>query len=135
MKTLQEYIEEAASAPWEWGAMDCVMFAAGWVLNARGIDIASTIRGKYNSMRGAQRLISRNGGFVSGVGAHVDTLMDRTTSPVDGDIGIVDAPITMRGHMPVCGAVMSVMHGGLWVCKSSTGMVASTLPVVAAWRV
>lgn len=133
---LIEYIERSALTPWEWGKMDCVMFAAGWVLGVTGIDIAAPIRGKYATTSQARRLIKRNGGFLSGIGAHIDDCgFVRTRDPRDGDFGIVDAPIAMRDRMPVVGAVMAIRSGGLWVCKSERGMVAADMPFAAAWKI
>lgn len=134
-EVLKDYIEKCSMSPWEWGEMDCVLFTAGWVIDQRGFDIASTIRGKYKTMREAQRLIKRMGGFVQGIGAYLDTVLERTASPVTGDIGIVDAPLSMRGHMPVCGAVMAIRQGDLWVCRTAHGAVAADLQHIAAWRV
>lgn len=135
MVSLLEYIEKSSLEKWSWGRLDCVLFTSNWVLEATGIDIAEPIRGKYSSIMSARRLIKKNGGFIPGISAHIDELFNRTDDPKTGDIGIVDAPISMKNNMPVCGAIMAIRFGGSWVCKTAYGVSAQPFNTVSAWSI
>ena len=47
-QALSKYLAERASVPFEWGANDCCIFAADWVLAATGRDYAADLRGTYS---------------------------------------------------------------------------------------
>lgn len=59
---LTRFIEERRAMPFAWGSNDCCLFAADWILQATGCDIAERFRGHYNSALGAHRFVAEGGG-------------------------------------------------------------------------
>lgn len=61
-------VSSRADQPFEWGKLDCALFAADAVELMTGEDLASEFRGKYDSEEGAQKALSAaNGGGLVGV--------------------------------------------------------------------
>ncbi len=52
-----DFLLAHAKAPFQWGVMDCALFAADGILAFTGIDIAGDFRGKYTTDLGAMRAI------------------------------------------------------------------------------
>lgn len=90
---LTRYIRDAMRRPFEWGAHDCCLFPADWVLRVTGIDPAADWRGGYTDEEGARRLVEAAGGLPSlfargmgpaiGLGAHV-AVLDAPEGPTGG---------------------------------------------------
>jgi len=59
---LQEFIETAASRPFEWGTFDCVQFVGEALDAMTGINPVENWRGRYTTETGAQRIINRDYG-------------------------------------------------------------------------
>lgn len=55
---LDQYIEETKGRAFEWGALDCVTFAANWRAVVSGVDPIAQWRGSYKTEREALRLIA-----------------------------------------------------------------------------
>jgi len=53
-----DYIEKMAKTQFEWGISDCVLFACDLAKAMTGKDPAESIRGRYESQRGAIYLIA-----------------------------------------------------------------------------
>jgi hypothetical protein len=60
---LTEYVDAHRMTPFGWGSHDCVLFAAGWVLEATGVDPIGDIRDQWADERSALRLIKSLGGL------------------------------------------------------------------------
>lgn len=120
---------------WQWGASDCCAFAGEWIRRATGRDPFGRYRGRYASPLAAQRLIKRSGGFVPIVGMEMDECFERTQSPRDGDVGIIEAPVGLRDRMPVVGAIMAIRSGERWIARSAFGLQAGSYSTVSAWRI
>ena len=59
---LAAYLEPLmAGARFEWGQLDCALFAADAVLAMSGHDIAAPFRGKYSTAAGSARALKRYG--------------------------------------------------------------------------
>lgn len=58
---LDNYIESSRARPFEWGAFDCVTFAANWKALVTGVDPIASVRGTYATERGALEIIVRLG--------------------------------------------------------------------------
>lgn len=58
---LDSYIESSRARPFEWGAFDCVTFAANWKALVTGADPIASVRGTYTTERGALEIIVRLG--------------------------------------------------------------------------
>lgn len=63
-KLLVSFIESHRVRPFCWGENDCCLFAADWIREATGRDIASDYRGKYSSALSASRILADEGGVV-----------------------------------------------------------------------
>lgn len=114
--------------PFAWGWADCCMSASDAFRAVHGVDPMLGIRGTYDSLRGALRVIRSRGGFE--VMAHDQAafvaLVPGRGEP--GELGLVaDVPDTGFG-LAFCGAP------GVWWMKSQTGLV-SVGRVAASWRV
>lgn len=62
---LASFIESRRARPFCWGHHDCCLFAADWILEATGKDIASDYRGKYDSALSAARILENEGGVLA----------------------------------------------------------------------
>lgn len=58
---LDHYIEATKGRTFEWGALDCVTFAANWRTLITGVDPIAEWRGTYKTEREALRLITSLG--------------------------------------------------------------------------
>ncbi|WP_298195527.1 hypothetical protein [Novosphingobium sp.] len=92
---LAEYLAGQGGAVFAWGERDCAMFAAGAVEAMTGIDPAAQIRGRYNSVTGAARVLKRAGAdslgaWVSARFAEVPPVFAHRGDlvMVDGSLGI-----------------------------------------------
>lgn len=54
---LAEYLADCTDAKFQWGKMDCALFAAGAVLAMTGSDPAAAFRGRYRSCAGSVRAL------------------------------------------------------------------------------
>jgi hypothetical protein len=61
---LWAFVQERQSRPFVWGEHDCCLFAADWVRELHGIDLAADVRGGYSSALGAARIVGH--GFSLG---------------------------------------------------------------------
>lgn len=133
---LGAYLDDLAKSPWAWGRMDCTTAVADWIWNVHGIDVMAPWRGKYASGKEAIKLAKTQGGFVPNVGRLLDEAgFERTQSPEDGDIALLDIPRTGRVRMmPVVGAVMGIRLKRWWIAKAQSGIVADDWSFIHAWR-
>jgi hypothetical protein len=126
---LVSYLRAAASQPFAWGALDCSLFMAGWVLARTGIDPAAALRGRYATERGALRLARRLGGMEAVARRQMAAAGFATTcAPVPGDVGIIAHP-----HIgPTC-AILSEIG---WLTKTAAGVRGGAAhPVIVAWSI
>lgn len=131
--SLDEYLTGPGLAPWRWGALDCVLFAAGWVLASTGSDPAEGLRGAYDTKTAAHRLIIRAGGMAALVGPRLARCgCVRTDEPDSGDVGVVRVPVDGRGRLASVGAIRC---GAFWAARGERSLSYGEFPVVAAWRV
>lgn len=63
-KLLASFIEARRGRPFAWGENDCCLFAADWIREATGRDIACDYRGKYHSALSAARILQNEGGVL-----------------------------------------------------------------------
>lgn len=62
---LDRFIESRRELPFAWGANDCCLFAADWVREVTGLDLAAPLRGTYADALTAARIVHCHGGIVS----------------------------------------------------------------------
>ncbi|HEX8419476.1 MAG TPA: hypothetical protein VF638_05625 [Sphingomonas sp.] len=60
-RSLHDYLAALSGASFEWGTLDCALFAAGAVLAMTGNDPAAAYRGHYMTARGSVRALRRWG--------------------------------------------------------------------------
>lgn len=123
---LDQFIVSRAGVRFEWGAFDCAMFAADWVLLACGVDLAAAWRGKYSSAAGADALLRRDGGLdamITGVlGEPIAVSFAQR-----GDVVVDDAALGLTAGVCVGGTAAFVSDHGL-IFKPLAGC-------ATAWRV
>lgn len=122
---------------WKWGGAtvfvdgsplpgeDCTTFSASWVDQVSGIDPAADLRGTYSTAKDANAIVATSGGIVALIGGRIEPLgWYRSKSPVDGDIGIVEAVSGVDGilkHIP------AIRFGPLWAVMSPRGAMVKQL--------
>jgi hypothetical protein len=94
---LARYIDAHRDTPFGWGAFDCVRFAAGWVLEATGVDPVVDLQ--WTDMRSALTVLEQLGGLRVAV-------EDRLGSPISAAIAwrgdVILHEITERPGLGVC---------------------------------
>ena len=135
--TLSDYLDAAREQRWQWGVVDCSLFASDWVRMVTGKDPAEGLRGTYSTQDEARAVIAREGGFVPMVRERFERCgLADTFDPQDGDVGIIRVPVGgFQDEMPVVGAILGIRHCGLWVAKAAYGIRAGEFPHLFAWRV
>lgn len=109
-KALDEYITTTDRAVFEWGKLDCAIFAANAVEAMTGVDLYEDFRGTYSTERGAFQAI-RDAGFDN----YIDLLEDRLGASVAsseltlGDLAVVEAPGMVACLGIVAGSHIAVM--------------------------
>lgn len=83
--TLSEYITRHLRVPFCWGVHDCVLFVAGWVEAATGIDQLAGLP-KWKTEHGAHRVIRSLGGLEAAMDARFKRIHPHLAK--DGDIGL-----------------------------------------------
>lgn len=114
--------------PFEYGQMDCSMWAASWVQQQTGVDLATDWRGQYSTEAEYRRLLLAEGGIVRVVARAMKRLGAKRIPPADahpGDIGII---VTEKGP------ALAIREQTAWLAK--TGDQISTTPHASfAWRI
>ncbi|WP_273689008.1 DUF6950 family protein [Ketogulonicigenium vulgare] len=84
---LAAYVGLAAQKPFAYGAHDCALFAAGWVLERTGQDLGASFRGRYSTERGGLRVV-RAAGFADHVAVFRAALTARSgwMAAMPGDV-------------------------------------------------
>lgn len=118
---LDDYLNDAGKKRWQYGHVDCQMFAADWVVARTGLDPAEDLRGTYSTAEEANAMVEANGGCVDlvhdrlvGVGWHWIF-----SGPRDGDIGVIHVRTWPDGVMRM---IPAIHQGGLWLSKSLRGI-------------
>lgn len=123
---LEASLLAARRRPFEWGAHDCCLFAAGAVEACTGVDLAAEYRGGYSDEAGARALLEQLGGLQAMAGQVGPEIAPRLAAA--GDIGLAD----MGG-----GQSSLVVHSGqVWLGAGPRGLlVIPAGQVSTAWRV
>lgn len=92
---LSTWLIECAAASFEWGKLDCLMFAAGAVKAVTGFDPGKGHRGRYNSHASSVRYLKKLGanspsGYLDGIFPPTPKAFARRGDLVsaDGNIGV-----------------------------------------------
>lgn len=116
------------TAPFVFGQMDCSMWAASWVQQQTGVDLAADWRGQYNTEAEYRRLLLAEGGIVRVAARAMKRLGAKQIPPADaqpGDIGII---VTEKGPA-------TAIRGQLaWLAKTGDQL-STTDHASFAWRI
>lgn len=86
---LDAFIEARRNRPFAWGAHDCVLMAADWVLEATGVDPIEGWRGRWKSASQAARMLAQAGGIPGAVTARLGKPLDPVLFAIRGDIALL----------------------------------------------
>lgn len=131
---LADYLEISRAKQWQWGRLDCCMFAGDWIAACTDKDPMAPYRGIYDTPLQARRLIRQRGGLVKMVDAEMTRCgFERTTAPEHGDIAVVNMP--EGGDHAVAGASVVIRHASWWVGRGLASTFGFDAPIAIAWRV
>lgn len=137
---LAAFLDVEAARAFRMGVHDCWLFPADWVRCRTGRDPAAAWRGRYQSMRGAARLIRGGGGAEAFAGAGLNESGWVPSRRIRrGQVGLVPAQVLIGAtdanavRIDLIGAI--ALGGGWWVSRSGAGglMMGPAVPV-AVWR-
>jgi hypothetical protein len=83
--TLPEYIASNLRKPFEWGRLDCVLFAATWAEHVSGINYLEGVP-KWSSAKQGMRMVKEMGGLESLIDARLRRINPNAAK--DGDIAL-----------------------------------------------
>ena len=130
-RALAAHLASALRTPFRPGVRDCALFAADWIVAARGFDPAAGWRGQYANEEESDRLLDSQGGLAAVVARELSAAgLERTAEPVAGDVGLLRT-FTDRGRR----AVGAICTGPRWVVLARSGVIAAQARPLAAWRV
>lgn len=116
------------TTPFAYGKLDCTLWAADWIRQQTGVDLAADWRGQYSTEAEYRRLLLAEGGLVRVVARAMKRLGAHQIPPADaqpGDIGII---VTEKGPA-------TAIRGQLaWMAKTGD-QVATTPHASFAWRI
>ena len=134
---LSRFLNRAATIPFTWGKHDCLLWLADWILERRGIDPAIGIRGGYDSILQAARIVREAGGMQSLVDITTRPAgLSRTASAARGDIAVVQIAADGGEHFGDQAGAILMSGSAAMLCQ--TGLVMprfADIEIVAAWRV
>lgn len=135
-RAVQAALDRAAAQPMRWGRDDCALWVANIVGAALDSDPAWTVRGRYRSRAGAQRILGRGGlaAMLRGIARQQGWQAIRPAAARIGDVGIA---ATARGPVTVVR-----WRRRWWVGRNESGFTAlrwrdarGARVVRLAWRV
>ena len=77
-----DFWARAQSEPFEWGKNDCALWVASYIEVMTGYDPAKSLRGRYKTALGCQRLLRKEGGLQALISRHM------TRFEIGSDVGI-----------------------------------------------
>ena len=102
---LSDWIAECAGASFEWGKLDCLMFAAGGIKAVTGYDPGKGHRGKYDSLTSSVRYLKK-----LGADSAVDYL-DKTFPKVPPSFARRGDLVSMGGNAGICFGTVGLFIG------------------------
>jgi hypothetical protein len=132
---LDQFLARADETPIVWGAWDCHLWLADWIMAARGCaDPAAAYRGRYRTPLGALRLLNREGGSAALVGRVVEGAglhRGDPSEPGSGDVGLLPC-ISPRGVELIGG----LFTGRRWsVLSAPSGLLVHPAQATCVWRI
>ena len=124
---LFDWFARRASAPFEWGSNDCVLYAMDSVQEITGEDPIPDLRDSWTSALQARRAVDEQGGMV----AALDARFQRLETPLlaqRGDIGVLPEEDSWR--------IVVVCFGTHWAGPGPDGVITQPFDVAEiAWAV
>jgi hypothetical protein len=130
--TLDDFLEQMTTTPFVDGQCDCVLNVADWVLAVTGVDPAAGLRGTYDTVKGRNRVLRRQGGLRAAMAQGAARAgLQPTKTPVRGDVGLITKRHVVR-QVPMA----AIFMGRSWAVKSKDGLAAIEPDnVLDAWSV
>lgn len=122
---LSAFLFDCSNTPFEWGKLDCALFAASAALLQCGTDPAQTYRGRYKTERGAKQALTRQHGSLE---AAFDACFKRV-DPAFAQRG--DIVLFEGDYGKTCGVYWA---GHIWAMADS-GCRQMEADIILAWRV
>jgi hypothetical protein len=138
-ESLHGYFLRRQNEPFQWGTMDCCLFACDAVLELTGIDLAADFRGKYDSLLTAVKAmaafvrVQAEEDLVEAVAVKIAEHFQIEEVPVlmaqRGDVVLLDSPLGK-------GLGLVGLRGTHAHCTGADGLVDVPLPeCLRAWRI
>lgn len=130
-EALHDYIAAARKKEFAYGAWDCCLFAADWVLELTGTDYAAELRG-YSSMKDAYEILARYGSMEAMVTQLLGVDAGHPAFAQRGDI------VLMKDHPSLGGAPegLGICHGLHSAFPRAKGLIMiRTLEAAAFWKI
>lgn len=115
MAGLMDVALRIAERPWKWGETDCCTFACDVFAEVYGIDPMAPLRGRYDNLMGAGRLIHEAGGLEPLSRKLLRDAGLKPCEPREGALGVV----TDTGGAK---AAAICVASGLWLARTATGI-------------
>lgn len=129
MDQLPAFLERMWRTPFAWGRFDCVLNQADWSVALGAGDPAAAYRGRYSTLRGAQRIILAAGGLIPLIAREFEPLgWVRDDTPRPGSIGVVQIP-SEQGLAEAGGLFL----GDRWAVLGLQGVAVGGFEPVAVW--
>jgi hypothetical protein len=123
---LAGYAAAAAEVPFQWGAHDCVTFAAGAVESITGLRPAMPV---WADVHDALRQLRRVGGLAAAVESTGLQTLTRPACAARGDVVLIDHSGLPRVFLAVC-------MGHVWAAPGARGLVYGPMAdAVRGWKV
>jgi hypothetical protein len=128
LDALSGYLARERAEPFAWGSgnRDCMLFVAGWVRCATGIDFATPWRDTYTTEAEAITLLDELGGYQALLSRFLGDPASAGVAACRGDVGLLV-------HRD--GATGLICTGRMWAAKARRGgIMLATLTPTWRWR-
>lgn len=127
---LGRFLRAQAAIRFQYGAADCTLLPADWIVLLGHADPAGPWRGVYGDEAGADAILTAHGGAVALATARFDPLaLARPSHAVRGDVGVV----SVQGKAgPV--EVGAICTGTRWATRARKGLWIGPAEPLAIWR-
>ncbi|MEM8822033.1 MAG: hypothetical protein AAGF30_00335 [Pseudomonadota bacterium] len=122
---VRAYLRDTAALPWQWGVVDCMMWAASLVERVTGEDPAADLRGRYADSHSARTIETSAGGALILVTTRLDGILVQDD---DAGWGICVSPHDRWG------ACCGIVADGRAMLKTDRGLTIDQARPFAVWR-
>lgn len=123
---LEDFLTTYAAKKWAWGAADCSLILADWMVANGRPDPAAHLRGAYHNPLACARLVRRAGGLVELVDSLAEAAgLTRPAHPVPGAVGVVGGRAWRRWG--------AIYDGRWWCVRIEPGLVRMAAQPLTMW--